>query len=76
MMTPSKCLLRRREVLRWLGITEDELRMLTELKVITKIHLRDGSKSYYLTQEIEEKILNKKNGDKENGHLPPRTGAF
>jgi hypothetical protein len=72
---PETELIRAREVIMWLGITEHELRTLVELGIIRRIHLRPHSKGFFLSSEIRQLILNQSIPPPDYGNDHPRSNG-
>ena len=56
---PRKLLLRRSDVCRWVGISEDEFEKLTHQGIVRGFALRPGGRHYYHREHIREMIINK-----------------
>jgi hypothetical protein len=55
---PKTELIRRREVITWLGITTHEVDILVQLGILHRVHLRPSTKGYFRVSEIRELIFN------------------
>lgn len=53
---PKKALLRRGEVISWLGLGEHEMTKLIQEKVLVPRYLRTGARAFFVKKEVE-KIL-------------------
>jgi hypothetical protein len=53
---PTTELIRRREVIMWLGITRHEVDILVELGILHPVHLRPCSHGYFRVSEIRQLI--------------------
>lgn len=55
-IVPKKALLRRGEVISWLGLGEHEMTKLIQEKVLVPKYLRKGARAFFVKSEVE-KIL-------------------
>ena len=50
---PRKALLRRGEVMKWLGLADHEMTKLVQEKVLVPRYLREGSRAFFVKKEVE-----------------------
>jgi hypothetical protein len=50
---PKKALLRRGEVMDWLGLADHEMTKLVQEKVLVPRYLRKGSRAFFVKKEVE-----------------------
>lgn len=50
---PKKALLRRGEVIAWLGLADHEMTKLVAEKVLVPRYLREGSRAFFVKKEVE-----------------------
>lgn len=50
---PKKALLRRGEVISWLGLADHEMTKLVAEKVLVPRYLREGSRAFFVKKEVE-----------------------
>lgn len=50
---PKKALLRRGEVIAWLGLADHEMTKLVSEKVLVPRYLRKGSRAFFVKKEVE-----------------------
>ena len=51
---PNKALLRRGEVIEWLGLGEHEMTKLIQEKVLVPKYLRKGARAFFVKKEVAE----------------------
>lgn len=54
---PNKALLRRREVMDWLGLADHEMSALVKDGVIKPKYFRQGARAFFVKREIEKTML-------------------
>jgi len=54
---PKTALLRRGQVINWLGLTEQELTKLIREKVVQPRYFREGSRAFFVKDEVEKAVL-------------------
>ena len=50
---PRKALLRRGEVMKWLGLADHEMTKLVQEKGLVPRYLREGSRAFFVKKEVE-----------------------
>lgn len=54
---PTKALLRRREVMDWLGLADHEMTNLVKDGILKPKYFREGARAFFIKREIEKNIL-------------------
>jgi predicted DNA-binding transcriptional regulator AlpA len=54
---PTKALLRRREVMDWLGLADHEMTNLVKDGILKPKYFREGARAFFVKREIEKNIL-------------------
>lgn len=54
---PTKALLRRREVMDWLGLADHEMTNLVKDGILKPKYFREGARAFFVKREIEKTIL-------------------
>lgn len=57
MNEPDKLLLRRKDVMTWMGISKWEFYQLIEAKILRPIRLRKHARQYFLKEEVKRIFL-------------------